>query len=78
MVVGGYLQYVDAVLSGALGACVCTDEVTRLSEYVAVLGAACVYGFLGGDTEEAQASVYSGCVKRGGAYTDADSLAEGE
>ena len=39
---------------------------------------ACVDGFFWGDTEEARARVYSGCVKRGGAYPDAFSLAEGE
>ena len=43
-----------------------------------VSGVACVDGYLWGDTKEAQARVYSGCVKRGGAYPDAFSLAEGE
>ena len=43
-----------------------------------VSGAAFVYGFLGSDTVEARARVYSGSVKRGGAYTDAFSLATGE
>ena len=39
---------------------------------------ACVDGFLWGDTKESRAGVYSGCVKRGGGYTDVFSLAEGE
>ena len=61
-----------------LGACVCADEVPRLSKDVAVLRSACVYGFLGGDTKEARASVDSGCVKRGGTHADAFCFAERE
>jgi hypothetical protein len=44
---------VDAVLPGALGVCVCTYKVARFGEQVVVFGAACVDGFLRGDTEEA-------------------------
>ena len=39
---------------------------------------ACVDCFLWDDAEEARASIYSGCVKRGGAYPDAFCLSEGE
>ena len=41
----------DAVLPGALGACVCTYEVASFGKQVVVFGAACVDGFLWGDTE---------------------------
>jgi hypothetical protein len=68
----------DAVLSGALGARVCTYEVTRLSKHIAVLRAACVNGSLRGDTEKARVSVYSGRIKRRGAYANAFGLAKGE
>jgi len=43
----------DAVLPGALGACVCTYVVARFGEQIVVSGAACVDGFLWADTEEA-------------------------
>jgi hypothetical protein len=43
----------DAVLPGALGACICTYEVASFGEQIVVFGAACVDGFLWGDTEKA-------------------------
>ena len=43
----------DAVLPGALGACVCTYVVASFGEQIVVFGAACVDGFLWGDAEEA-------------------------
>jgi hypothetical protein len=67
---------VDAVLSGALGVCVCADEVARFSKYVAVLGSACVYSFLGDDFKEDRASVYPWGVERDGSYYNALCLTE--
>jgi hypothetical protein len=43
----------DAVLPGALGACVCTYVVASFGEQIVVFGAACVDGFLWADTKEA-------------------------
>ena len=41
-----YRGTVDAVLPGALGACVCTYEVASFGKQVVAFGAACVDGFL--------------------------------
>ena len=43
----------DAVLPGALGACVCRYKVACVGEQFVVFGSACVDGFLWGDTEKA-------------------------
>jgi hypothetical protein len=69
---------VDAVLPGALGARVCTYKVARLGKQIVVFGAACIDGFLRGDTNEAYASVYSRRIMGGGAYANTFSLAEGK
>ena len=68
----------DAVLSGALGACVGAYEVSCLCEEVVIAGVACINGLFWGDAKESGARVDSRRVKCRGAYPNAFSLTEGE
>ena len=68
----------DAVLSGALGACVGAYEISCLRKEVVVAGVACIDGLFWGDAEKSRARVCSGCVECGGSYPHAFSFTEGE
>ena len=68
----------DAVLSGALGACVGAYEVACLCEEVVIAGVACINGLFWGDAKESGARVCSGCVECGGSYPHAFGFTEGE
>ena len=68
----------DAVLSGALGACVGAYEISCLRKEVVVAGVACIDGLFWGDAEKSKARVCSGCVECGGSYPHAFGFTEGE
>ena len=68
----------DAVLSGALGACVGAYEVTCLCEEIVIAGVACIDGFFWGDPKESRARVCAGCVECGGSDPHSFSITEGE
>ena len=68
----------DAVLSGALGACVGAYEISCLRKEVVVAGVAFIDDLFWGDAEKSRACVCSGCVECGGSYPHAFSFTEGE
>ena len=68
----------DAVLSGALGACVGAYEVSCLCEEVVIAGVACINGRFWGDAKESGARVCAGCVECGGSDSHTFSVTKGE
>ena len=68
----------DAVLSGALGACVGAYEVSCLCEEIVIAGVACIDGFFWGDPKESRARVCAGCVECGGSDPHSFSVTKGE
>ena len=68
----------DAVLSGALGACVGAYEVACLCEEVVIAGVACINGLFWGDAKESGARVCAGCVECGGSDPHSFSVTKGE